>query len=348
MEVCNVRKRYLVAAAIVLVVAVLAVGTVVAGAVDERDKVPPVTSTDVVPQYWNGVTISASAADAAGVAYVYYEFDGAVMRVAKVDGAPTQAVVPLKVTPADVTVPSPDPTVTPQPHEVNDPSASGSHTLTYWAQDAFGNVGPRQTVTYKAGKDTEAPATATTGATDGAWFNRRAQVVLESTDVGASGVAALAYSVDGGAPITVPGAAPQAVVTLKLNAESHVVEYGATDLAGNVEAGKSLTVHFETVAPSVKTWDASVRKGARATLKFRVSDAAPNGGTASVVIKVVKYGRGGVLKKFERNVPVNKLQTVKFRCKLAKGQYAFTVAASDAAGNHAVPTSASIGELRVR
>jgi hypothetical protein len=347
MEVCNVRKRYLVAAAM-MIVAALAIGAVVAGAGDERDKVAPTASVDAAPQYWNGVAISASAADAAGVAYIYYEFDGAVMRVAKVDGVPTQAVVPLQVTPADITIPSPDPSATPQPHEVNDPSAPGSHTLTYWAQDALGNVGPRQTVTYKAGTDTESPVTATTGATDGAWFNRRVQVVLESADTGASGVAALVYSVDGGTPITVPGAAPQAVVTLKLNAESHVVEYGATDLAGNVEARKSLTVHFENVAPSVKTWNASVRKGANAKLKFRVSDAAPNGGTASVVIKIVKYGRGGVVKKFERNVRVNELQTVKFRCKLARGEYAFTVVASDAAGNDAVPTSASIGELRVR
>ena len=31
--------------------------------------------------------------------------------------------------------PSPDPSVTPQPHAVNDPSSAGTHTLTYWAQD---------------------------------------------------------------------------------------------------------------------------------------------------------------------------------------------------------------------
>ena len=342
------RKRYLLAAAIVLVVAVLAVGTVIADAVVERDKVPPTATTDVVPQYWNGVTISASAADTAGVAYVYYEFDGAVMRVAKVDGLPTQAVVPLQVTPADVTVPSPDPTVTPQPHEVNDPTATGSHTLVYWAQDAFGNVGQRQTVTYKAGKDTQAPATALTGATDGAWYNKNVQVVLDAEDAGASGVAALVYAVDGGAPVTVPGAAPQAVVTLKFNAESRSIEYGASDLAGNAEARKTLTAHFDTQAPTTQARNAVVRKGREATLKFTVDDALPNGGTASVVVKIRRYGRGGVVKTLERVARVNELQTVKFRCTLARGEYVFTVAATDTAGNAAAPTIASIGELLVR
>ena len=342
------RKRYLVAAAIVLVVAALAIGTVVAGAGSERDKVAPTATTDAVPQYWNGVTISASAADAAGVAYIYYEFDGAVMRVAKVDGLPTQAVVPLKVTPADVTVPSPDPTVTPQPHEVNDPSATGTHTLAYWAQDAFGNVGQRQTVTYKAGKDTEAPATVATGAADGAWYNGNVQVVLGAEDAGASGVAALVYAVDGGAPVTVPGAAPRADVTLKFNAMSRSIEYGASDLAGNVEARKTLTVYFDTQAPTTQARNAVVRKGRKATLKFAVNDALPNGGTASVVIKIYRYGRGGAVKTIKQVVPVNELRKAKFRCRLARGEYAFTVAAVDTAGNAARPTAAAIGELRVR
>jgi hypothetical protein len=348
MEVCNVRKRYLVAAAIVLVVAVLAIGTVVAGAGSERDKVAPTATTDTAPLYWNDVAISAAAADAAGIAYVYYEFDGAVMRVAKVDGAPAQAVVPLQVTPADVVLPSPDPSVTPQPHEVNDPSAGGKHMLTYWAQDVWGNVGPRQTVTYKVGKDTAAPESTVSGVVDGGWYHTFALVTLTTADVGESGVASFEYSADGGAPVRLAGPKPRVTVPLAGDVESRSITYGATDVAGNVEAAKTVTVHFDNVAPTVKTWDATVRKGARATLKFQVSDAAPNGGTAAVVIKIRKYGRGTVAKTIESVVPVNVSRTARFRCTLARGSYVFTVAAADTAGNTAVPTRAAIGELVVR
>ncbi len=342
------RKRNLVAAASVLVVAVLAIGAVVAGAGSERDKVAPTAVTDAAPLYWNDVAISAAATDAAGVAYVYYEFDGAVMRVARVENAPAQAVVPLQVTPADVVVPSPDPSVTPQPHEVNDPSSGGKHTLTYWAQDAWGNVGPRQTITYKVGKDTAAPESTVSGVVDGGWYHNFARVVLAAHDVGESGVASIEYSADGGAPVTVLGASPKVTVPLIGDRESRSITYGASDVAGNVETQKTVTVHFDNVAPDVKTRDASVRKGATVTLKFQVSDAAPNGGTASVVIKIRRYGRGGVVKTIERVVPVNELQTVKFRCTFARGSYVFGVAATDTAGNAAVPTTAAIGELRVK
>lgn len=341
------RKRYLAGAAIVLVVAALAIGTVVAGAGSERDKVAPTATTDAVPQYWNGVAISVAAEDTAGVAYVYYEFDGAVMRVAKVDGAPAQAVVPLNVTPADVTLPSPDPSTTPQPHAVNDPSKTGVHTLVFWAQDALGNVGQRQMVTYKAGKDTEAPATAMDGATDGAWYNRRVQVVLDAADAGTSGVAALVYSVDGGAPVTVPGAAPKAVVTLKVNAASHVVEYGATDLAGNAEARKTVTVNFDTVAPTTQAWNAVVRKGRKAKLKFAVNDALPNGGTATVDLRI-RRNNGGIVKVISKTVPVNATATASFTCKLARGLYSFSVVAKDTAGNVQAPADIAVGDLRVR
>ena len=72
--------------------------------------------------------------------------------------------------PADQIAPSPDPSVTPQPHALNDPSAAGTHTLKYWAQDVNGNVGEQQTVEYTVGKDTQAPVTEVTGAKDGGWY----------------------------------------------------------------------------------------------------------------------------------------------------------------------------------
>lgn len=342
------RKRYLVAAALVLVVAALAVGTVVAGAGVERDKVPPSTVTDVAPHYWNDVAIAAHANDASGIAYVYYEFDGGVMRVVRVDAAPMDAVVQLSMLPSDAVTPSPDASPAPQPHPLLDPTSGGTHSLTYWAQDALGNVGARQTVTFEVGKDREAPTTSVTDAADGGWYHDWVRVKLTAQDNGTSGVAALVYSVDGGTPATVAGPAPQVVVPVVGDRDSRAIQYAASDLAGNTEATKTITVHFDNVAPTVAIRDASVRKGALATVKFQVNDATPNGGTAAVTINIRRYGSGRAVKTIERVISVNKLSTAKFRCRLARGQYAVIATATDTAGNPAAPSIASIAELRVR
>jgi hypothetical protein len=196
-------------------------------------------------------------------------------------------------------------------------------------------------------EDTAAPETTVSGVEDGGWYHSFALVTLTAADVGKSGVALLEYAADGGAPVTLAGPSPRITVPLVGDVESRSVTFGASDVAGNAETAKTVTVHFDNVAPSVKTWDVRVRKGAQATIKFRASDAAPNGGTATVVIKVLKYG-GGVVKTLERVVPVNTLRTAKFRCTLARGMYLFTVAAVDTAGNAATPTTKSIGELLVR
>lgn len=341
------RKRYLVGAAIVLVAAVLTVGAVRAGAFIERDKVPPVTSTDVLPQYWNTVAISAHATDPAGVAYVYYEFDGAVERVAPVEGSPADAVVALRVTQADPITPSPSPTVEVTPHAFDDPSASGAHTLTFWAQDVNGNVGARQTVAYKVGVDTEAPVTTVAGVRESGWYPSWVRLRFETKDAGASGVAALAYSLDGGAQVTVAGPAPSVLVPVTGSAEPRTVEYQSSDVAGNVEGPKTLTLHFDSQAPTTRAWNASVRKGANATLKFAVADVPPNGGTATVVLRI-RRNNGGVVKTISKTVPVNVTSSAKFTCKLSRGLYFFTVAASDTAGNAQAAADMAEGRLTVK
>lgn len=341
------RKRYLVAAAIALVVVALAVGTVVAGAGGERDKIAPTTVTDAAPHYWNDVAISARATDASGVAYIYYEFDGGVMRVARVADAPMDATVPLSMLPSDTVTPDPAATVAPHPHPLMDPTTAGAHTLTYWAQDSLGNVGPRQTVAFEVGKDTAAPKTEAAGAADGSWNRRKVLVTLSSTDAGAAGVAALVYAVDGGAQVTVPGAAPRAVIGLPADAETHTVEFAATDLAGNAEESQVLTLHFDTQAPSTKAWDAAVRKGKRATLRFQVDDPTPNGGSATVSL-VIRKNNGRVVKTLARTVPVNVASKAVFTCKLPRGLYSFTVVARDMAGNGQRSGDMAVGDLRVK
>jgi hypothetical protein len=233
------------------------------------------------------------------------------------------------------------------PHAFDDPSASGDHTLTFWAQDVNGNVGTRQTVAYKVGVDTEAPVTTVAGVRESGWYPSWVRLRFETKDAGASGVAALAYSADGGAPVTVPGPAPNVVVPVTMDSESRVIEYRSSDLAGNVEGPKTLTLHFDSQAPTTQAWSASVRKGARATLKFEVDDLQPNGGTASVDLKIRTY-TGRVVKTITKTVPVNVVSTAKFTCKLSRGLYYFLVVASDTAGNTQGRADMAEGRLRVR
>ena len=112
--------------------------------------------------------------------------------------------------------------------------------------------------------------------------------------------------------------------------------------SGGGGGGTVDTVAPTTVAPSAS----KVIKGRKATLKYQVNDAAPNLGTATVVIKI-KNRAGKVVKTIKPGVKaVNVLQKATFTCKLAKGTYKFYVTATDAAGN--VAAKAAVNKLTVR
>lgn len=342
------RKRYSVAVAVIFAATVLAVGAVGAYGTLASDTQPPVTTTDVVPQYWNDVAISAHAADDEGIAYIYYEFDGAVARVAAIPSAPPDVAIALPTTTGPLITPSPSPTATPWPmHDINDPAAVGAHTLRYWAQDVNGNVGARQTVTFRVGSDEAAPVTTIAGVEDGGWYNTFVHVQLAVADVGDSGVDELMYAVDGTAPTHLDGPKPQVTLPVRAIDGTHTIAYQATDLAGNVEGAKSLTVNFDTQKPWTSASSAKVVKGRAVKLKFKVSDASPNGGTASVVIKINK-NNGRVVKTIKKTVNVNVASKAKFKCRFAKGQYFFTVFATDVAGNSEPQGDAASVSLRVK
>jgi hypothetical protein len=102
------------------------------------------------------------------------------------------------------------------------------------------------------------------------------------------------------------------------------------------------TVAPTTLAPSA----AKVVKGKKATLKYQVSDAAPNLGTATAVI-TIKNKAGKVVKTIKPgSKTVNVLQKATFTCKLAKGTYKFYVTATDGAGNKASNTA--VNKLTVK
>ena len=78
---------------------------------------------------------------------------------------------------------------------------------------------------------------------------------------------------------------------------------------------------------------ASVVRGSRATLKFKVTDALPNGAAAAVTIKVKKSGGRTVKTLSLGTQPLGRTLAATFRCTLPKGTYRFSVYAVDRAGN---------------
>ena len=109
-----------------------------------------------------------------------------------------------------------------------------------------------------------------------------------------------------------------------------VWEYRSTDAVGNVEAAKTCTVRVDAKGPqTLALAKASVKKGKKATFRFRINDLTP---TATVTIKIYKG------KKLKKTIMVgskatNSAQSYKWTCKLAKGSYTWRVYAKDLAGN---------------
>jgi hypothetical protein len=298
--------------AVFAVVVVLAIGAVSAYAGLADDAAAPTTVTDAAASYWNDVTITATATDNEGIAYVYHELDEGVVRLATIAGKPLSAQITIP-TAKDV------------------PLAAGTHKLKYWAQDINGNVEAQHVVSFTVGSDTAKPVTTATGATDGGWYKTGVTVHLAAADgANESGVKELSYTLDGAAPTK---AAATADVAVPAAAGAHAIVYHATDVAGNAEVEKTFTVNVDTSKPVTSASAASVVKGRKATLKYKVTETGANAGKAAVVIKIKSRTGKVVATLTASQVTVNVTASAKFTCKLAKGVYTFTVYATDVAGN---------------
>jgi HYR domain-containing protein len=125
-------------------------------------------------------------------------------------------------------------------------STEGSSvTGTVTATDVAGNTA---SFTSPAVKIDKTPPTTTASASGQAgangWYTGNVSVTLTATDA-LSGVARTTYSVDGGAPLTYSGP-----ITIKGDGH-HTVQFASTDVAGNVEATRSLAVNIDTTKPTL-------------------------------------------------------------------------------------------------
>jgi hypothetical protein len=180
--------------------------------------------------------------------------------------------------------------------------------------------------------DVIAPVTAASGVPVVPWCNYTVTVSLTATDnAGGSGVASITYAVDGGAPVQTAGTA----TTVPLATPgAHTVAFFARDVAGNTEAAQSVTVSIDTSKPQPRASRAAkVRHQRTATLRYRILDQTPNGGSAGVKI-AIRNSRGKVVKRLGfSGVQVNTPLKATFKCSLRPGTYRFAVSATDAAGN---------------
>ena len=124
---------------------------------------------------------------------------------------------------------------------------SGYHTIIYWSVDRAGNTESQKSMLIKV--DSAAPSTtaqvSSTWSWD-VWYLSPAQVYLNGSDGGASGVANTYYTIDGGATQTYTG-------TINISTGGvHIVNYWSVDVAGNTEAQKSVTVRVDSAAPTTQ------------------------------------------------------------------------------------------------
>jgi photosystem II stability/assembly factor-like uncharacterized protein len=117
----------------------------------------------------------------------------------------------------------------------------------------------------------------------------------------------------------------------------HTLTYRGVDWANNRSADQTCQIGVDTQAPTVQSKAGiTVRRGAYATVKYRANDVAPNGGTATLWLNVVKRSGAEVI---DRRIGTKALgstwKSFRFRVRLKKGTYFYRVTGNDTAGNYA-------------
>jgi methionine-rich copper-binding protein CopC len=216
-------------------------------------------------------------------------------------------------------------------------SGDGIHIITYSSTDNAGNTEATRTATVRI--DTSAPSASC--AECGRWFKTPAVTATIVTGDTGSGVATVEYRVDQGDWQT------GASVPLS-GAGAHAVSYRVTDTAGNVTSGQGV-VGIDTARPAkVKALTSKGKKG-KLTLKFKISDAQPGCGAATVTRIVVTTAQGKkvkTIKGLKGVVKTNAKVKLVVKKRLKKGTYRFKVYVTDIAGN--TSKKATPGKLTVK
>jgi len=168
------------------------------------------------------------------------------------------------------------------------------------------------------------------------WKNTAQQFTI--TAAGGSGTGrTIHYSLDGGATWS---ASAVASVDVPVPDGAHHVRFYADDslaCEGEHDAG---WVNVDTAAPATAASKAGVKKGAKVTLGYRVTDGTPGCGKAVLTLQILKGARVVTAVKLGTKA-TNVALKYTYRAKLKKGGYTWRVLATDIAGNAATKTKAA-------
>ena len=113
----------------------------------------------------------------------------------------------------------------------------------------------------------------------------------------------------------------------------------SVDNAGNIGPSASARVHIDTSRPRVSApLRATAKRGSVAILHYRVADAIPNEGRATVRIRITT-AKGKLVRSLKPViVRVNRSMTARFRVPRSwrSSSYRFVVYATDKAGNRQI------------
>ena len=204
-------------------------------------------------------------------------------------------------------------------------SGDGTHTVTYSSTDNAGNVEALHTVTVRI--DGTAPQASCAQA--GRWFKTGSVTATIAAGDAASGVDKVEYRLG-------QGAWEQGTAAIVRGAGAHPLSYRVTDCCGNVTTGQCV-VGIDTARPkSVKAFASRGKKSGKLTLAFKVTDAKPGCGAATVnkiVVTTAKGKKVATIKGVKSIVKTNAKVKLVVKRRLKKGSYRFTVSVTDLAGN---------------
>ena len=217
-------------------------------------------------------------------------------------------------------------------------SGDGVHAITYSSTDNAGNAEVTRTATVRI--DGAAPAASCAEA--GRWFKTPAVTATVSASDTGSGLARVEYRID-------QGAWQEGSSVPLSGAGAHALSYRVTDVCGNVTTG-ACVVGIDTVRPAkVKALTSKGKKRGKLTLAFRITDAQPGCGAATVTRIVVTTAKGkkvATIKGVKTVVKTNAKVKLAVKKKLKKGSYRFKVYVTDIAGN--ASKKATPGKLTVK
>lgn len=199
--------------------------------------------------------------------------------------------------------------------------------------------------TLNAKKDTAPPVTSDDG--DRRWHRDAAPVHLTASDLGGEGVKRTQYRVDGG-----PWKTYRAGILVRPKADhsadgEHRVTYRSLDRAGNLEFPQHCIVRIDTRRPKTFAYgEVMTTSGASARILYRLTDARPCAGMATVTIVIQDSSRATVKRLALGEQKTGTKLAANYTCSLPAGSYTYRVTATDAAGNRQSRTGG--GELLVR